>query len=182
MVTNTEVFQVPACTQLSQRRQRWAGHIHRMASGRIHNYVLYDELVTGIHTTGRPCLRYKGTCKRDMKMTGIDINNRETVASERDNWRSVVKVDMKRGDERRRTKQAEKRNDRKQRSANAVCMSATITDAVEIATSELDFLVTAGDAYHRTDHHCGTNLSDKIDECHIYSAYILDNINSCTNA
>ena len=50
-----------------------------MANDRIPKYVLYGELVTATHTVGRPYLRDKDTCKRDMKMSGTDINNWEIV-------------------------------------------------------------------------------------------------------
>ena len=62
-----------------------------MANGLIAKEILYNELVIGTRTIGRPYLRYKDTCKRDMKIGGIDINNWETVASDRGNWKSIVK-------------------------------------------------------------------------------------------
>ena len=71
-VTNTEVLErAPSFsiyTLLSQRRLRWFGHDHRMPNGRIPKSMLYGELATGTHTAGRPYLRYRDTCKRDMKV------------------------------------------------------------------------------------------------------------------
>ena len=58
-----------------------------MANGRIPKDVLYGELDIGTRTVGRPYLRYKDTCKRDIKMAGIVFNNRETVANDRGKWR-----------------------------------------------------------------------------------------------
>ena len=55
-----------------------------MANGRIRKDVLH-------RTVGRPHLSYEDTCKRDMKMAGIDINSWD-----RGNWRSVVKNGIKR--------------------------------------------------------------------------------------
>ena len=58
-----------------------------MVNDRIPKYVLYGERVIGTRTVGRPYLNYKDTCKRDTKMTGIDIINWETIASNRGKWR-----------------------------------------------------------------------------------------------
>ena len=71
-ITNTEVLERASSfsmyTLLSQRRLRWLGHVHRMANGCIPKDMLYGELVTGTRTVGRPYLRYRDTCKRDMKV------------------------------------------------------------------------------------------------------------------
>jgi len=48
-----------------------------------------------------PYHRYKDNRKRDMNMAGLDINNRETAASNRDNWRPVVTTGMTRAEERK---------------------------------------------------------------------------------
>ena len=75
-VTNTEVLERASSfsiyTLLSQRRLRWLGHVHRMPNGRIPKDMLYGELIIGTRTAGRPYLRYRDNCKRDMKMVGID--------------------------------------------------------------------------------------------------------------
>ena len=72
--TNTEVLECASSfsmyTLLSQRRFQWLGHVHRMANGRFPKCMLYGELVTGTRTIGRPYLRYRDTCKRDMKVAG----------------------------------------------------------------------------------------------------------------
>ena len=75
------MLHAPACTPLSQR---WLGHVHRMANGRITNDILYGELVTGTHTNGRP---YISVTKTPESMT----------RSDRGHWRSVVKTGTKRG-------------------------------------------------------------------------------------
>ena len=70
-----------------------------MPNGRIPKYMLYGELVTGTRTATRPCLRYRDTCKRDIKVAGIDTTTLEAAADDRGNWRSVVKAVIRRGDE-----------------------------------------------------------------------------------
>ena len=94
-----------------------------MANGRIPKDVLDSELVTGTGTVGQLCLRYKDTCKCNMKVAGVDINTWENVASDCGKWRSVVKPGKKRGDDRRRTRQAERRDHRNHRSACAAFSS-----------------------------------------------------------
>ena len=54
-------------TLLKQRRMRWLGHVVRMDDGWIPKDLLYGELVQGKRPTGRPQLRFKDLCKRDLK-------------------------------------------------------------------------------------------------------------------
>ncbi|KAL0197530.1 hypothetical protein M9458_006070, partial [Cirrhinus mrigala] len=88
-------------TILTQRRLRWLGHLCRMDDGRIPKDVLYGELATGTRPTGRPILRYKDACKRDLKACGICPADLEVVASDRENWRSTVKTGVLLAEERR---------------------------------------------------------------------------------
>ena len=75
-VSNTEVLSranLPSMfTLLRHRRLRWLGHVYRMEDGRIPKNILYGELASGRRLKGRPQLRYKDVCKRDMK--ALDIN------------------------------------------------------------------------------------------------------------
>ena len=54
-------------------RLRWLGHVHRMKDGRIPKDLLYGELEMGERARGRPLLRYRDVCKRDMKALDIDV-------------------------------------------------------------------------------------------------------------
>ena len=93
-VTNNSVLEragIPSMfTLLKQRRMRWLGHVVRMVDGRIPKDLLYGELTEGKRPTGRPQLRYKDVCKRDLKAMGINLNTWETVASDRTAWRQTV--------------------------------------------------------------------------------------------
>ena len=62
-------------TLLKQRRMRWLGHVVLMDDGRIPKDLLYGELVQGKRPTGRPQLRFKDVCKRDLKALNIDQNS-----------------------------------------------------------------------------------------------------------
>ena len=77
-------------TMLRQRRLRWLGHVHRMADGRIPKDLLYGQLATGTRPVGRPHLRFKDVCKRDMKSMGIGVDNWEENANDRASWRQAI--------------------------------------------------------------------------------------------
>ena len=85
---------------LSQRHLRWLGHVHRMDPTGLHRAVLYGELSTGSRPTGRPCLRFKDVCKRDMKQAGIDQNKWEEAAKDCAVWRKTVATGTRLAEER----------------------------------------------------------------------------------
>ena len=97
-----------------------------MEDGRIPKDVLYGELVCGSRAVGRPVLRFKDVCRRDLKTGGIDDMHWEAQARDRDKWRACIKSCVKKAETRRRQQQDEKRLRRKQRqqqqeSSNFVC-------------------------------------------------------------
>ena len=73
-------------TLLKQRRMRWLDHVCRIEDRRIPKDLLYGELVTGKRPTGRPQLRYKDTCKRDLKALDLNTNTWEAAAADRSTW------------------------------------------------------------------------------------------------
>ena len=82
-------------SMLSLRRLRWIGHVRRMDDGRIPKDIFFGELQTGRRSQGRPLLRYKDVCKRDMIDTGIDNAHWEHVAAERVAWRATIRSGIK---------------------------------------------------------------------------------------
>ena len=121
-VTNTDVLSragLPTMyTLLRQRRLRWLGHVRRMEDGRILKDILYGELALGRRTTGRPHLRYKDVCARDMKAVGIDTMSWEGLAADRTGWRSALKQHLKTGEDKLMTAVADKRARRKEGSSS----------------------------------------------------------------
>ena len=85
-------------TLLRQRRLRWLGHVHRMEDGRIPKDLLYGELATGARRRGRPQLRFKDVCKRDLKACNIDTKLWETLADNRNLWKLHVSQGLKSGE------------------------------------------------------------------------------------
>ena len=77
-------------TLLKQQRLHWLEHVMRTTDGRIPKDLLYGELVQGNHPRGRPQLRYKDICKRDLKALGMDLSRCETLTSDRSAWRQVL--------------------------------------------------------------------------------------------
>ena len=53
--------------------------------------MLYGELATGMRKRGRPCLRFKDVCKKDMTLAQIDHKMGETIAEERTSWQVKVR-------------------------------------------------------------------------------------------
>ena len=74
-------------TLLRQRRLRWLGHFRRMEDGRIPKDILYGELAFGRGTSGRPHLRYKYVCVRDLK--AVDINTEYSKTTPQDRGRQT---------------------------------------------------------------------------------------------
>ena len=112
---------------LSQRRLRWLGHVHRMEEGRLPKDVLYGELAVGSRPIGRPMLRFKDVCKRDLKAAKIDPNTWETAAKDRSSWRLAVKKGTREAEDRRKEKWQQKRERRKARADSAPSLSSPFT-------------------------------------------------------
>ena len=72
--------------------------------------LLYSELCLGTRPTGRPELRFKDVCKRDMKACDIDTSSWETAAHNRTTWRKITHDGMKKNDKKRHHKWQGKRN------------------------------------------------------------------------
>ena len=67
----------------------WLGHLQRMDPGRIPKDL--GELAEGSCPVGRPRLRYKDICKRDMKLSHVNINNWENYAGDGAKRRTTVR-------------------------------------------------------------------------------------------
>ena len=102
-------------TLLRQRRMRWIGHVRRMEDGRIPKDILYGELAVGKRPRGRPQLRYKDVCKRDMKALEIDPESWEDIAADRSSWRCLLHKQLKEGEEKITNEAIEKRARRKEK-------------------------------------------------------------------
>ena len=118
-VTNTAVLEkadlLSMHLMLCQRRLQWLGHVHRMENGRILKDLLYGQLASGCRPVGRPALRYKDVCMRDLKLTDINLDSWEKLADDRDGWRHAVRGGVRSGEEKRNLQLEDKRTKRKER-------------------------------------------------------------------
>jgi hypothetical protein len=76
---------------------------------------LYCELASSSHPTGRPSLRFKDVCKRDMKTCGIQPAELEMEISNHTAWWAKVKEDIRSAKEKRDLEREEKRTSRHQK-------------------------------------------------------------------
>ena len=84
-----------------------------MPDGRIPKDLLYGELASGKRAQGRPHLRFKDVCKRDMKSLDMDTGRWESLACDRDRWRQELRAGLIRGEARLRQTAEDKRKHRK---------------------------------------------------------------------
>ena len=69
---------------------RWTGHVLRMNEERIPKQLLYCELENGKRNVGGQKLRYKDVIKRHLKSADINVDTWETLAADRNEWRSTL--------------------------------------------------------------------------------------------
>ena len=93
---------------------RWLGHVCRMEDGRIPKDMLYGELALGSRSVGRPLLRYKDVCKRDLKTAGIDFKELEGSVEDRLSWKQTVSNGVAAAEHRRAVEATAKRSRRLQ--------------------------------------------------------------------
>ena len=71
---------------------------HRLGLSRsLHAGWLYGKLVSGKPAQGRPHLRFKDVCKRNMKSLDMDSERWETLACDRDKWKQKLRACLLRG-------------------------------------------------------------------------------------
>ena len=121
-VTNGDVLSragLPSMyTLLRQHRLRWLGHVRRMEDDHIPKYIIYGEVALGRKTTGRPHLRNKDVCVRDMKAVDIDTMSWKGLAADGTEWRSALKQHLEPGEEKLMAAAADKRARRKEGSSS----------------------------------------------------------------
>ncbi|KAK0135214.1 Craniofacial development protein 2 [Merluccius polli] len=76
-------------SMLLHRQLRWLGHIIRMPANRLPRQVLYGQLSQGPRSAGGQKKRYKDHVKATLKCSNIPFSNLESLAADRDTWRST---------------------------------------------------------------------------------------------
>ena len=94
-VTNKEILErtgLPSMEDLLiQKNLRWTGHLMRMSPDRLPKQILYSQLSSGYRKRGRPCLLFKDTIKRNLKLRDIKTDSWTSLSQQRDKWRAIVK-------------------------------------------------------------------------------------------
>ncbi|PFX23927.1 putative uncharacterized transposon-derived protein F52C9.6 [Stylophora pistillata] len=125
-VSNNEVLargNIPLMfTLVRERRLRWLGHVFGMEDGRIPKNLLYGELESGSRRIGRPKLRFKDVCKRDMVATGLPTDKWELPAADRSDWRSLCSLALQAGEERLKAEADDRRAKRRAAMNKATCV------------------------------------------------------------
>ena len=115
--TTNSVFEKASTTSIEamviKNQLRWSGHVVRMSDTRLPKQIMYSELETGKRTHGGQRKRYKDTLHRSLKQCFIRTQTWESLASDRNSWRSAVHKRVKIFEDKRRTKREEKRAARK---------------------------------------------------------------------
>ena len=101
-----------------------------MDDGRISNDILYGELTSGKRTSGRPKLRYKDVCKKDVKTLGINTESWEDGAANRVKWKSIINKYLIAGEAKLRVHTVDKRRHRKQFVSGKQSKSAKTTPTI----------------------------------------------------
>ena len=57
--------------------------------------MLYSELVDGTSKRGRPTLRFKDVCKRDLKSLNVGTDKWEELSNDSNKWQSSVYKSLK---------------------------------------------------------------------------------------
>ena len=94
---------VQASKKITENRLKWYGHVRRMKEEHIVRRMLYVN-IPGKRRRGRPNLRWKDACKRDMTEVGLKEDNTTNRAA----WSN--KIISYTGDPRWRDKPAKKKN------------------------------------------------------------------------
>ena len=79
---------------IKQRRLRWLAHVRRI-DGHIPKDLFYAEIAEAKRPVGRPKLRFKDVCKRDLKTLGMPADSWEAMAENRVVWRSTIHEGVK---------------------------------------------------------------------------------------
>ena len=75
---------VQASEKITEKRLKWYGHVRRMKEEQIVRRML-DVDIPGKRRRGRPTLRWKDACKRDMTQAGLKEDNTTNRAEWRKN-------------------------------------------------------------------------------------------------
>ena len=110
---------------------------------------------------GRPKLRFKDVCKRDMLATSLPIGNWETHAADRGEWRSVCSRALQVGETRLKAEADERRAKRKV----AAKKSASAQAASDYICGRCDRVCRSRIGLLSHERKCWSQVMDIADDC-----------------
>ncbi|XP_068675589.1 uncharacterized protein [Montipora foliosa] len=115
-VTNTAVFERTSSQSLESvdllHRLRWAGHICRMPDCRLPKQIYYSQLSHGTRSVGAPKKGHKDLLKHSLLKCGINVNEWEQLAADRQVWKSTTRKGVLHFEITRLTEEAVRREQR----------------------------------------------------------------------
>ena len=111
-----------------------------MVDGRIPKDLLYGKLELGSRRVGRPKLRLKDVCKRDMLVIGLPTNNSwESLAVDRSKWKSLCSKALRGGEKQLNAEADKKRARRKGWCRGPSHVSTSLLYVCEVCNRKLSF-------------------------------------------
>ena len=86
-------------TMIMQNQLRWAGHLVRLDDSRLPKQLFYSELAIGKRPQHKPRKRWRDSLKETLKSFDIPVDDWESLATNRDGWRSLICSGAKRYEE-----------------------------------------------------------------------------------
>ena len=116
-VTNTAVFERTSSQSLESiallHRLRWAGHVCRMPDCRLPKQLYYSQLSHDTRSVGAPTKRHKDLLKHSLPKCGINANECEQLAADRQVWKNTTRKSVLHFENTRLTEEAVRREQRK---------------------------------------------------------------------
>ncbi len=121
-VPHVQILQSVGCVSIEalivKRQLRWVGHVCRMPESRLPRKLLFGELASGRRSAGGQKKRYKDHLHSMLKKCGVPPSDMETLAADRNKWRSTCRAaaqTFEAGRSRDREERSRRRHERQDR-------------------------------------------------------------------
>ena len=75
---------------IMRNQMRWAGHLVRMEDTRLPKRLFFGELKNGKRPSHKPKKRFKDVIKSNLKAMGLNVNDWQSSAIDRLEWRKAI--------------------------------------------------------------------------------------------
>ncbi|XP_066930186.1 uncharacterized protein [Clytia hemisphaerica] len=73
-----------------RNQMRWTGHLVRMKDKRLPKRLFFGEMKNGKRPSHKPKKRFKDVIKSNLKFMGLNVNNWQSTANNRLEWRKAI--------------------------------------------------------------------------------------------